>query len=187
MPSEGFESVAAVKAKLAPWREIVLLTKKLLSWDKPFYPGVIAGATTFIFLILFCLDMSNLTLFPLLIALVLIADFGVPFVAPKIFDPSKWTGPQEQEFEKICECISKASSELSGVCSSICETKDKSPKLFLLAALTVLLSLSWVGSYLNGFFAAWALTLTVLMIPGLKKNGALDKIIQLALSKTKVH
>lgn len=58
---------------------------------------------------------------------------------------------------------------------------------FLVAAVTVLLSLSWVGSYLNGFFAAWALTLALLMIPGLKKNGALDKIIQLALSKAKMH
>ena len=53
--------------------------------------------------------------------------------------------------------------------------------------MTVLLSLSWIGSYLNGFFAAWALTLALLMIPGLKKNGCLDKIIQLALSKAKMH
>jgi len=183
MPTEA----ETIKSKLTPWREICLLTNQLLCWEKPFYPGVIAGVTTFVFLILYCLDMSNLTLFPLLIALILIADFGVPFVAPKVFDPSKWTPPQEQEFEKICDNISKVTTELSGVCNSVCEAKDKSPKLFLVAALTVLFFLSWIGSFLNGFFAAWAVTLAILMIPGLKKNGALDKVIQLALSKAKMH
>jgi len=182
---EGFDSVVAVKAKLQPWREITLLVNQLLLWEKPFFPAVIAGVTTFLYLVLYCMDLSNLTLFPLLGVLILVADFGVPFVTPKVFDPAKWTSSQEQEFEKICGCISRASQELSKACTSVCEAKDKSPKLFFVATLTVLLSLSWIGSWLNGIFAAWVISLAVLMLPGLKKNGALDKVIQMVMSKTK--
>lgn len=35
--------------------------------------------------ILYCMDMSNLTLFPLLVAFVLISDVVVPFIAPKVW------------------------------------------------------------------------------------------------------
>lgn len=34
--------------------------------------------------ILYCMDLSHLTLFPLLVAFVLIADAAVPFIAPKV-------------------------------------------------------------------------------------------------------
>ncbi|OQR74491.1 ADP-ribosylation factor protein 6-interacting protein 1-like [Tropilaelaps mercedesae] len=184
----GFDSgPAALKARLTPWREIALLAQRLFTWEKPFFPAVIAGATTVIHLILYCMDMSNLTLLPLLIAFVLIADTAVPFLAPKVFDPSKWSGSQERQFEEICDVIAKAFRDLSCACGSVCEAKEKSPKLFLVCALGVLFTLSWLGSILNGLFASWILTLVVLLAPGLKKNGVLDKVIHIVMSKAKLH
>lgn len=58
---------------------------------------------------------------------------------------------------------------------------------FLVCALGVLFVLSWLGSVLNGFFAAWLVTLLALLAPGLKKNGVLDRVIQLVMSKAKLQ
>lgn len=186
--SNGFDSgAAALKTRLTPWRELVLLSQRLLTWEKPFFPGVIAGATTLVYLILYCLDLSNLTLFPLLAALALIADAAVPMIAPKVFDPSKWTNQQERDFEDICDVLAKGKRHLTNTCTSVCEARDKSPKLFTVCALGVLLILSWLGSILNGFFAAWLVTLLALLAPGLKKNGVLDKVIHLIMSKAKMN
>lgn len=41
---------AALKSRLAPWREIALLAQSLLVWEKPFFPAIIAGATTVVYL-----------------------------------------------------------------------------------------------------------------------------------------
>ncbi|XP_022669731.1 ADP-ribosylation factor-like protein 6-interacting protein 1 isoform X2 [Varroa jacobsoni] len=184
----GFDSgAAALKKRLEPWREIALLVQRLLTWEKPLFPAIITGVTTLLYLILYCMDMSNLTLFPLLVAFVLISDVVVPFIAPKVFDPAKWGAAQENQFEEICDTIAKGLRDLTNVGYQICQSRENSPRIFLVCSLGVLFFLSWLGSVLNGFFAAWVLTLFALLAPGLKQNGVLDKAIQFVMTKAKLH
>lgn len=180
-----FDGVKKLKAKLLPWREIVLHANAILIWEKPFFPGIIAGVLSIVYLILYCMDMSTLTMFSLLGALALLVDYCVPLVAPKVFDPSKWDGAQEKKFEAICEKLSKMSHCMCKGCSYITDAKENRPVLFLASSVLVLLALSWLGSVLNGFFMAWFASLFLLMLPGFKQHGILDNVTQLIASKVK--
>ena len=44
------DPLSMIKRDLEGWREVLLPLNRLINWDKPFYPAIIVGVTTFIFL-----------------------------------------------------------------------------------------------------------------------------------------
>ena len=44
------DPLSIVKRDLEGWREVLLPLNRLINWDKPFYPAIIVGVNTFIFL-----------------------------------------------------------------------------------------------------------------------------------------
>lgn len=94
------------------YREVILLINSVLKWDKKFFPGLIFSAISFVFILLWCLDLSVLTHVALTLFLVTFFDYAFPYVSKLIFKPSNWTGIQEKKFEEICYEIVHVKSKL---------------------------------------------------------------------------
>lgn len=82
------------------YRELILLFGSVLKWEKPFYPGVIFGATTFLFIILWYLSLSLLTLVGVIGLVAILIDYGYPIVSKIVFKPENWSGAQEKQYEE---------------------------------------------------------------------------------------
>ena len=77
----------------------------VLKWEQPFFPAVIGGVLTFVFIILWWIDLSLLTLVAFTLLLTTVMDYGYPFVSKFIFKPENWSGSQEKLYEQIINDI----------------------------------------------------------------------------------
>lgn len=91
-----------MKYDLEDWREAILMANSILKWEKKFYAGILFGATTFLFVFIWYMDMSVLTQLSLLALIGVILDYAYPIVSKFIFKPDNWTGVQEKAFEGVC-------------------------------------------------------------------------------------
>lgn len=61
---------------------------------------------TFVFIFLWYLDFSTLTLIALITIFVTVLDYGYPMVSKFIFKPENWSGSQEKIYELVIEDVS---------------------------------------------------------------------------------
>lgn len=106
-----------VKHDLEVYRELLLILNSILKWEQSFFPGIIGGVLTFVFLVLWYLDFSTLTLVALITILVTVLDYGYPMVSKFIFKAENWSGTQEKLYEQVIQDIVDVRMS---VCGSIC-------------------------------------------------------------------
>merc|ERR1711915_775158 len=123
-------SVKTLRRELEGWREVLVAVHSLLAWDKPFYPGIIAGSSTFVFLLIWYYEPSLLTLFSLLGLLVTLADFLVPRVSGMILGSHSWSGQHERQYEEIVKSIASFSSCVSCCSSFFADAKKNRPIVY---------------------------------------------------------
>lgn len=97
------------------YRELILLLSSLLKWEKKFYPGIIFGAISFLFIILWYLDLSLLTLVSIVGLISILIDYGYPIVAKMVFKPENWTGAQEKAYEEVCNELLAIKIKVCGI------------------------------------------------------------------------
>lgn len=114
-----------LKHDLEGFREIVLLLSSVLKWEKKFYPGVIFGAISVLFLILWYLSLSLLTLLSVIGLIAILIDYGFPIVSKVIFKQENWTGIQEKAYEEVCEELSAVKVKLCGLTKHMCVPKEE--------------------------------------------------------------
>ena len=133
------------KHDLEVYRELLLIINSILKWEQPFFPGVIAGVFTFVFIILWWLDFSSLTFVALITLLVTVADFGYPMISKFIFKAENWSGSKEKLYEDVIENIVDVRCALcSGVSSFFSSRSERStfvsvPRSLLIELLIELL------------------------------------------------
>lgn len=91
-----------IKHDLEQWREIILYVDSILKWEKKFYPAIIFGVNSILFLMIWYLDFSILTMAALTALFIAQIDYVYPFVSKIFFNPNNWNGVQEKKFEDIC-------------------------------------------------------------------------------------
>lgn len=106
-----------VKHDLEVYRELLLILNSVLKWEQSFFPGIVGGVLTLLFIVLWWLDFSSLTLVALIAILVTVVDYGYPLVSKFIFKPDNWSGTQEKLYEQVIQDI--VDVKLC-VCGSIC-------------------------------------------------------------------
>lgn len=114
-----------LKHDLEGFREIILVLSSVLKWEKKFYPGVIFGAITFLFLVLWYLSLSILTLVSLIGLIAIIIDYGFPIVSKVVFKPENWTGAQEKQYEEVCTELSTIKVKLCSFTKYLCVPKEE--------------------------------------------------------------
>ncbi|GAB0086794.1 hypothetical protein DMENIID0001_009760 [Sergentomyia squamirostris] len=128
--SEQKKQLNKLKHDLEDWREVILHGSRILTWEKAFYPGIIFAAASVLFLLLWFLDLSVLTLISLGLLWLNLLDYLYPFVGKILFKPENWTGVQEKEFEMICVKIFHAKQCICSIAGSLITAKEKKSTLF---------------------------------------------------------
>lgn len=106
-------------------RELILLLSSVLKWEKKFYPGVIFGAITILYLTLYYLDLSLLTLIGVIGLFAVIIDYGYPMVSKMLFSPENWTGAQEKAYEEVINEIVAIKLKVCGITKYACVPKEE--------------------------------------------------------------
>lgn len=114
-----------MKHNLENWRAIIFHSAGILKWEKPFYPAITSGLTTVLFIFLWYLDLSLLTLFALTLLAVCVLDYTSPILLKFVFKPENWTGVQEKKFDDICREIFNAKVKLANFWISLRNAKEQ--------------------------------------------------------------
>lgn len=114
-----------VKHDLEVYRELLLILNSILKWEQSFFPGIIGGVLTFVFLVLWYLDFSTLTLFALATIFVTVLDYGYPLVSKFIFKAEHWSGSQEKLYEQVIQDIVEIRLSVCGAIGSFFSSRSE--------------------------------------------------------------
>lgn len=114
-----------MKHNLEDWREAILLLSSVLKWDKQIYAGIIGGAVSFQFLLIWWLDMSYLSLVSLVLLLAVVLDYAYPIGSKFVFNPDQWTGAEEKRYEEVCQELCAVRKFVSGLWHSMFVSKEQ--------------------------------------------------------------
>jgi len=170
-----------VKHDLEQWREVLLILNGILKWDQSFFPGVIFGVITFLFIILWWLDLSTLTLIAFITMLITVLDYGYPLVSKFIFKPENWSGTQEKLYENVVQEIVDVKLCIEGSISSFFNSRSERSTFYLITVTAGSIFLAYIGSTFNNLFLLYLVVLVFAMYPGLKEKG----IVKLVLDQIK--
>ncbi|GLH00177.1 Acyl carrier protein, mitochondrial [Gryllus bimaculatus] len=110
--TEQEKRVKQLKRELEGWREVIIPVNSILLWEKNWYPGMLVGLTTTVFLFLWYLDPSVLTTVSVLGLITTLVDYLVPTLTASICHPDSWTGLKERKLEEICRNLIATQTQL---------------------------------------------------------------------------
>lgn len=107
------------------YRELLLILNNVLKWEQSFFPGIIGGVITLLFIVLWYLDFSTLTLIALITIFVTVLDYGYPLVSKFIFKAENWSGSQEKLYEQVIQDIVDVKLSVCGAVSSFFSSRSE--------------------------------------------------------------
>ncbi|XP_013393628.1 ADP-ribosylation factor-like protein 6-interacting protein 1 isoform X1 [Lingula anatina] len=174
-----------LKTDLEGWREVVLPMNKILHWEKPHYPAVIVGLISFVFLLIWYFEPSVLTTISLLGLTICLIDFLVPTVASSVFTSEHWTVLQEQQYEQICLRILNAKHHLMDMKNTLNNLKSEKPALYFVLVMGFLTMMAWLGNLMDNLLLTYLLVCFIVLLPGIRSQGALQRYISWLQTKLK--
>jgi len=172
--SQGFE-LSSLKKDLEAYREFILPLNKVLEWEQNHYPGILVGSITFLFAIIWYLEPSVLTSFSLIGLTACVVDFLVPMLSGYLFSASDWTIVQERQFDAICIRLLNAKTHVANGYLSLQKLKADKPKAYLVIMMGAFAVLAWIGSLIDNLLLTYLLVVFLVLVPGLRKHGILQK------------
>lgn len=94
-----------LKRLLEGWRMALLPLKSVMLWEQQWHPCALFGTTSFLFFIIWLLDLNSIATFAIIGLIINFVDFIVPIVCNSIYGQTSWTGNKEQMYEDICRSI----------------------------------------------------------------------------------
>jgi len=164
-----------IKHRLLGWKEVIVLGDSVLAWEKEFYAALVSCSLTFLFIVIWYMDPSTLTLISLIGELVVILDYAVPRLQAKIFPDSAWTMEKEKRLDQICQELLFVKNGLCRITGVLMGYKNTHPLMFMSTTVVALFLVAQIGSMFSGFFLSYLAILVMVMIPGLYRRGFLDK------------
>ncbi|XP_067633789.1 ADP-ribosylation factor-like protein 6-interacting protein 1 isoform X2 [Eurosta solidaginis] len=165
-----------LKHDLEPWRNLIVQLDSVLTWEKNFYPAIIAATITAFYLLLWALDMSTVTTLALAGLFGLAIDLFYPFLCRFLFSPDNWNGNQEEQFERVCTQLCNLKLMLSGWYEYLFSAKERKSTLFVTIVSVVLLALAWIGALINNLLLMYLITMMLAMYPGVQEKNVFHTI-----------
>ncbi|XP_041364470.1 ADP-ribosylation factor-like protein 6-interacting protein 1 [Gigantopelta aegis] len=172
------DRLANIKKDMEGWREVLIPLNKLLNWEKPYYPAIIVGFTTFVFMLIWYFEPSVLTTFSLIGLFMCIIDFIVPMVGPMLYSNTQWTVVQEQEFEQICIRLWNAKVHFNNFKETMSQLKTEKPKVYFIVVMGMLILFAWIGSLFDNMLLTYLIVNVALLQSGLRRHAVVRKYIQ---------
>ncbi|XP_035231159.1 ADP-ribosylation factor-like protein 6-interacting protein 1 [Stegodyphus dumicola] len=176
------ELVKLCKRRLENWREILTHLNALMMWEKPYYPGIIAGFVTFIFIMLWYFDPSVLTTLSIFCIIACVLDYVVPILSSSVFDSSKWTGTCERKYEEICQSMVNGYLKMRSVWETVRQVKETKPYLYFIGVLGTLIATAWIGNLINNLFLTYLIVLFMSLMPGIKSHNLVQQYMSKVMS-----
>ncbi|KAJ8251182.1 hypothetical protein GJAV_G00218210 [Gymnothorax javanicus] len=174
------QETAQLEEQLQGWGEVILAGDRVLRWEKPWFPAVLVGATTLLFLLIYYLDPSVLTGVSCAVMLLCLADYLVPTLAPRVFGSNKWTTEQQQRFHEICGNLVKSQHGVGSWWKRLFALKEEKPKMYFLSVISSLLVVAWIGQQVHNLFLTYLIVTLLLLLPGLNQHGIITKYVGMA-------
>nr|ACZ50719.1 CG10326-like protein [Drosophila buzzatii] len=167
-----------LKHDLEPFRNAIVSGYGVLTWEKQYYAGVVFGAISILYLLLWYMDLSFITLFSLLALLAFFMDFVIPMLSRLVTNGGNWDGEQEAKFEEVC-------GQLYNIKSRTVEWydylfKERKPTMVVIIISVGLLALAWIGAIINNLLLMYCATVLVAMWPGLNEKDVFKSLTQRA-------
>ncbi|KAF8763120.1 ADP-ribosylation factor-like protein like [Argiope bruennichi] len=182
------ELVKICRRRLENWREILIHCSALLTWHKPYYPGIIAGIVSAIFLMLWYFDPSVLTTISIFGIIACILDYVVPMLSASVFDSSKWPRNLKKKNMKIFAMdlgkISLLKDKIK-MWESVRQIKETKPYLYFIGVLGALLFTAWIGNLINNLFLTYLIVLFLALLPGIKSHNVIRENISVVMGVIK--
>lgn len=168
------------------WREIILPLNSILLWERSWYPGLIFGITTSIFLMIWMMEPALLTLISISLLLWLVCLFLIDHITQimiffNLSNSRNWTGQKEKKFNEICQNLSITILQLQHAWRSIVQTRNDRPNIYYGITTICLILLAWIGNTIDNLFLLYVAVNTILLIPGLRHKGHAMSVVRSAL------
>nr|XP_004667082.2 ADP-ribosylation factor-like protein 6-interacting protein 1 [Jaculus jaculus] len=172
---------ANLEQQLQGWGEVMLMTDKVLRWERAWFPSAIKGVVSLLFLrIIYYLDPSVLSGVSCLVMFLCLADYLVPILAARIFGSNKWATEQQQRFHEICSNLVKTRRRAVGWWKRLFTLKEEKPKTYFMNTISSLEAVAWVGQQVRNLLLTYLIVTFVLLLPGLNQHGIISKNIGMA-------
>lgn len=174
---EQEKRVKQLKRELEGWREVIIPVNSILLWEKNWYPGMLVGLTSSVFLFLWYLDPSVLTTVSVLGLITTLVDYLVPTLTASICHPDSWTGLKERKLEEICRNLITTQTQFAFYWTLFYDMRQSRPRVYYAAVVSSLLCLAWLGNIINNLLLTYVLITSAILLPGLKHHGLLHKYL----------
>ncbi|XP_069725993.1 ADP-ribosylation factor-like protein 6-interacting protein 1 [Phaenicophaeus curvirostris] len=171
---------ASLEEQLQGWGEVILITDKVLRWERAWFPLVLMSLVSFSFLMIYYLDPSVLSGVSCFVMFLCLADYLVPALAPRIFGSNKWTTEQQQRFHEICSNLVKSRRRIVGWWKRLFTLKEEKPKMYFMTMLFSLAVVAWIGQQVHNLFLTYLIVSFLLLFPGLNQHGIITKYVGMA-------
>ncbi|KAL0842312.1 hypothetical protein ABMA28_014443 [Loxostege sticticalis] len=179
IPQDQEQQVKKLKRLLEGWRMALIPLKSVILWEQQWHPCAIIGTVSFLYLLLWLLDMSTLATFALVGLILNFVDFIVPVICNSLYGPSSWTGQKEKTFEEICKSIVVHYNKILHQINSFYSLRDTSPCMYYVISISMLCTLAWVSSSISNIFLLYILSMVMLLWPGIQHRGIFNALLSL--------
>ncbi|SPP83166.1 ARL-6-interacting protein 1 homolog [Drosophila guanche] len=167
-----------LKHDLEPFRNAIVNVYGVLTWEKNYYPCVVFGTISVIYLVLWLMDLSVITMLSLLALLITVSGYVFPIISGLLFSGVNWDGEYEAKFEDVCGQIHSIKANL--VVWNEYMFKERKSTVVVIMISSVLLALAWIGAIVNNLLLMYLVSLSVAMWPGLQDKDVFKGITQKA-------
>lgn len=165
--------VKKIKRDLEGWREVLIPLNSVLLWEKNWYPGMLIGITTSIFMLFWYLDPSVLTTISVVGLLTTLVDYLVPTLTSSICHPDNWTGIKERQLEEICRSLASVQAQAAHCFGLVSDTRQSRPNIYYASVVLTLVALAWIGSATNNLLLAYLIVTSLILLPGMRRHNLL--------------
>ncbi|KAJ8950407.1 hypothetical protein NQ318_003683, partial [Aromia moschata] len=167
--------IRKLKISMETWREVILKANEILLWEKQWHPTALIGGCTVLFMLLWLFEPNILTVISLLGLVITVGDYILPSVISSIFKSELWTVEKQRQYEEICTNVILYKTKLELLISSYYRMRVTNSKLYFSITIFGLAFLAWIGGTISNLFLTYSTVLFLLLLPGMTRNGMLNK------------
>ncbi|XP_034952474.1 ADP-ribosylation factor-like protein 6-interacting protein 1 [Chelonus insularis] len=167
-----------LKKKMECWREIILPLNSILLWEKPWYPGLIFGSISIIFLLIWLTEPAFLTIISISLLVLALTDYLVPILISTFIPSNSWNGQKERKFDEICQKVSETILQIKSIWKSILSARNNRPNVYYGLTTVCLSLLAWLGNIVNNLLLIYLMLMVTLLLPGLRHQGRAQSAIK---------
>ncbi|CAG4912081.1 unnamed protein product [Colias eurytheme] len=171
--------VKKLKRLLEGWRTALLPLKSVFLWEQQWHPCAIVASVSFLYLIIWLMDLNTLATFAIVGLFINFVDFIVPIVCKSICSPNSWSGQNEKTYEDICRSIVEM---YNGTFKQFCKfysLREDSPIMYYIISISMLCVLAWLSSTINNVFLLYIFSIVVLLWPGIQHRGIFNTVLSM--------